>query len=176
MHELAAVGGLVGAVACLADRLPGPVRGWGPPVVVLAVMALMACGVCGAALAAGACAVAGVCLWTVLAGPRPGGRAAAAVDLAAMALLTAGVAAAGGSGHSGTPGHPAGMRMAGDAGPYDVRFFLFLVTCWVLARAAAGLTALVRSAAPAAAGSGGRAVLREAGSAAMVVAMAAMLA
>ncbi|MFG1807803.1 hypothetical protein [Streptomyces sp. NPDC049040] len=182
MHELAAVGGLAGAVACLADRLAGPAREWGPPAVVLAVMALMACGVCGTGLAAGSLAVAGACLWTALAGPRHCGRASAVVDLATMALLTA---AAARPGQAGTPGHPSGMRMAGGPVSYDVRLFLFLVTCWVLARAAVRLAALVGSAAScppaaaaadAAAGANGRTVLREAGSTAMVVAMAAMLA
>jgi hypothetical protein len=173
MHELTAVIGLVGAVLCVADRLAGPDRGWGPSAVVLVVMVLMACGVCAAALAAGA--VAGACLWAALAGSAHG-RAQAVVDLATMALLTAGVARLR---RTGAPGHPSRMHMADGPGAHDLRFFLFIVTCWVLARACVRLTALLRSASPSApipVRPWCRAVLRELGSAAMVTGMAAMLA
>ncbi|MEC3992123.1 hypothetical protein VSR01_00600 [Actinacidiphila sp. DG2A-62] len=174
VHALAAAAGLAGAAACLVQRLAGRARDWAPAAVVLVVMALMAGGAGGTALPAGACAVAGACGWTALAGPRDGGRAAAVVDLAVMALLTAEAAAA------GPPGHPAGMRMAGGAGAAGV--FVLLVTCWVLARAGAGLAAVVESAPrqppapPARRARCGRVLLRDAGSAAMVMAMAAMLA
>ncbi|MEV7341060.1 hypothetical protein [Streptomyces sp. NPDC093544] len=175
MHELTALVGLLGAGTCLAERLAGPTRDWGPPAVVLAVMALMTCGVDGAALAAGACAVAAAGLWTALAGP-PGGRGPVVVDLATMALLTAGASR---SEPDAAPGHLSGMNMPGASGTYNVRFFLLLVVCWALARAGVHLIALVRSAGPTPADGargGGRAAVREAGSAAMVVAMAAMLA
>ncbi|WP_146088419.1 hypothetical protein [Actinacidiphila yanglinensis] len=173
--------GLLGAAACLAERLAGPVRHCGPPAVALAVMALMASGAGGTALVAGACAVAGACVWTALAAACPGARAPAVVDLATMALMTAAAARAGRHGPAGA--HPPGMRMDAAAGAYDTRFFLFLVACWALARAGVRLTALVgpagtgRPLSPGPrASTGGRAVLRELGSAAMVVAMAAMLA
>ncbi|MFJ2645369.1 hypothetical protein ACIO1C_01320 [Streptomyces sp. NPDC087420] len=175
MHELTALAGLLGAVLCLAERLAGPARCWGPSAVVLGVMALMAYGVGGTALTAAAVAVAGACLWAARAGPAHR-RAPAAVDLATMALLTA---AAARTGHAGGPAHPAGMHMGGASGAYDPRFFLFLVACWVLARACVPLTRLLRSRSPSAAAPGRpwrRAVVAELGGAAMVMGMAAMLA
>jgi hypothetical protein len=142
MGELAAVSGLVGAGTCLAERLTGPGRaGWGPASVVLVVMALMTCGAGGATLAAGAGAVAAAGVWTALTGPERS-RAPAVVDLVTMALLTAQV---GRLRPTGATGHPSGMRMSGGAGPYDARFFLFVVGCWLLARAGVRLTAVAGS-------------------------------
>ena len=175
VHQLTALLGLLGACACLMDRLAGPVRDWGPPAVVLAVMASMVCGAGGAALAAGACAVAAVALWTAFAGPS-GGRGPAVVDLTTMALLTAGASR---FGRDRAPGHRPGTHMSGAPGTYDMRLFLLLVVCWALARAGVRLAALVRASGPPPTdGVGVRrvAALREGGSAAMVVAMAAMLA
>ncbi|MGW1208123.1 hypothetical protein ACWD5F_00645 [Streptomyces sp. NPDC002499] len=175
VHQLTALLGLLGACACVMDRLTGPVRDWAPPAVVLAVMALMVCGVSGTTLAAGAGAVAAVALWTALAGPT-GGRGRAVVDLATMAVLTA---CASRVGRDGTPGHRSEMHMTGAPGTYDSRLFLLLVVCWALARAGVRLTALVGSSGPPPTdGVAARrvAALQEGGSVAMVVAMAAMLA
>ncbi|WP_328473444.1 hypothetical protein [Streptomyces sp. NBC_00448] len=195
MSEVAMAVGLVGAGMCLAERLAARARAWGPAAVVAVVMALMACGVCGTPLVAGACAVAGAGVWTALAGPCRG-RTAAVVDLATMALLTAAVARPGSAGHTGltgltgltgAAGHRPGMRMPGGEGAYDVRFFVFVVACWLVARTGVHVAALAGSGAGPAPGRGradpgpddpgpAAALLHEAGSAAMVVAMAAMLA
>jgi hypothetical protein len=184
MSEMAMAVGLFGAGACLAERLAARARAWGPAAVVAVVMALMACGVSGPALAAGACALAGAGVWTALAGPRDG-RAAAVVDLATMALLTAAAARLGPTGHGGNggaAGHGPGMRMPGGAGAYDVRFIVFVVACWLVARTGVRVAALMGSGAGPAPGFGqpggvpAAVLLREAGSAAMVVSMAAMLA
>ncbi|MEW1862253.1 hypothetical protein AB0399_18075 [Streptomyces sp. NPDC088194] len=181
MSEVAMAVGLVGAGMCLAERLAARARAWGPAAVVAVVMALMACGVCGTPLVAGACAVAGAGVWTALAGPCRG-RTAAVVDLATMALLTAAVARPGSAGLTGAAGHRPGMRMPGGEGAYDVRFFVFVVACWLVARTGVHVAALAGSGAgPAPArGPAGRgpaaALLHEAGSAAMIVAMAAMVA
>ncbi|MFJ2956520.1 hypothetical protein [Streptomyces sp. NPDC087270] len=192
MSEVAMAVGLVGAGMCLAERLAARARAWGPAAVVAVVMALMACGVCGTPLVAGACAVAGAGVWTALAGPCRG-RTAAVVDLATMALLTAAVARPGSAGHAGltgltgAAGHRPGMRMPGGEGAYDVRFFVFVVACWLVARTGVHVAALAGSGAgpapargPADPGRAGRgpaaALLHEAGSAAMIVAMAAMVA
>ncbi|WP_327233193.1 hypothetical protein OG349_03660 [Streptomyces sp. NBC_01317] len=173
MHELIAPAGLLGAALCLAERLAGAGRCWGPSAVVLGVMALMAYGAGGTVLTAGAVAVAGACLWAGRAGPAHR-RAPAVVDLATMALLTAGAAR---TGPAGDPAHPAGMRMAGGSGTYDLRFFLFLVACWVLARACVPLARLLRPpSAPAPGRPWRRAVVAELGGAAMIMGMAAMLA
>lgn len=173
--------GLFGAGACLAERLAARARAWEAPAVVAAVMALMACGVGGAALAVGACAVAGAGVWTACAGPCRG-RAATVVDLATMAVLTAAAARPGATGHSGAAAHGPGMGMPGGTGAYDVRFVVFVVACWLVARTGVRVAALLGAGpgpAPGPRQPGGvpaAALLREAGSAAMVVAMAAMLA
>jgi hypothetical protein len=175
VHQLMALLGLLGACACLMDRLAGPVRDWAPPAVVLAVMALMVCGVGGAALAAGACVVAAVALWTAFVGPS-GGRGAVVVDLTTMAVLTGWASRIR---RDGTPGHRSAMHMNGAPGTYDIRLFLLLVVCWALARASVRLAVLVGSSGPPPTdGVSTRrvAALQEGGSVAMVVAMAAMLA
>ncbi|MGW3285288.1 hypothetical protein ACWDR3_11675 [Streptomyces sp. NPDC001002] len=163
VHQLTALLGLLGACACVMDRLAGPFR------------ALMVCGASGAALATGACAVAAVALWTAVTGPS-GGRGTAVVDLATMAVLTA---CASRIGRDGAPGHRSAMHMPGAPGTYDIRLFLLLVGCWALARVGVRLTTLVTTSGPPPTdGVGARrgAALQEGGSVAMVVAMAAMLA
>ncbi|QIQ01454.1 hypothetical protein [Streptomyces liangshanensis] len=171
MHELTLLVGLSGAVLCMAERLTGPARCWGPSAVVLVVMALMACGAGGTALTAGAVAVAGSCLWAARTGPAHR-RAPAVVDLATTALLTALAARP-----AGSPGHPAaGAHMTGMPGAYDPRFFLFLVACWLLARACVPLTRLMKSAPPTPPRPWRRVVREELGGAVMVAGMAAMLA
>ncbi|MGW3312387.1 hypothetical protein ACWDG9_38050 [Streptomyces sp. NPDC001073] len=175
VHQLTALLGLLGACACVMDRIGEPVHAWGPPAVVLSVMASMACGASGAALAAGAGVVAAVALWTALAGPSDG-RGPAVVDLVTMAVLTA---CASRAGRGRALDHRPGMYMSGAQKPYGFRLFVLLVVCWVLARAGVRLAALVRSSGPPSTdGVGARrvAALHEGGSAAMIIAMAAMLA
>ncbi|MFE3165373.1 hypothetical protein [Streptomyces sp. NPDC059224] len=179
MHQLTALLALLGSCACLMDGIGRPFREWAPSAVVLTVMAAMVRGAGGAALTVGACALAAVAVWTALAGPsdgRPGGRGPAVVDLTTMVLLTA---------CASRPGHGLGlglgMDMPGTAAPYDVRLFLLLVVCWALARAAVRLAALVGWSRPPptdGAGVGARrmAALHAGGSAAMIIAMSAMLA
>ncbi|MFJ8062770.1 hypothetical protein [Streptomyces sp. NPDC096142] len=129
----------------------------------------------GALLTAGAGVVAAVALWTALAGPS-GRRGPAVVDLVTMAVLTA---CASRAGRDLALDHRTRMHMSGARGPYGLRLFVLLVVLWVLARAGVRLAALVRSSGPPSTdGMGARrvAALHEGGSAAMIIAMAAMLA
>ncbi|QMU71346.1 hypothetical protein [Streptacidiphilus sp. P02-A3a] len=161
MHLLLPLTGLAGAALCLAVRLPGPVRCWGPHAIALAVMPLMAVGCAPTAMRAVAVAVALAAAWTALAG-SPGERARGAVDLAAMALITACASA------------PAAMpRMPMGAAPALGRpLCLLLIACWAAARTAVPLAPLLTGRPPVPAR--GR-LLGGLGSGAMIISMAAML-
>ncbi|MGW6007279.1 hypothetical protein [Streptomyces sp. NPDC055210] len=167
--------GLVGGVLCLAGHLPSPVRQSLPHAVALACMAAMIPGAGDRGLwVAGAVALVGATLWELRAG-CVFRRAAEAVNLAAMALLTAVTAVVGQSHHGGAG--VAGLTSA-DFAPAELALgpVLLSVACWSVARAG---VVLVRQAWPpriTALPPGRRArLLGEAGGALMVTAMAVML-
>jgi hypothetical protein len=177
MHLLMLLTGFAGGGLCLAVRLPGPVRCWGAHAVALAVMPLMAVGCAPTAMRATAVAVAAACVWTALAG-APGGRAAGAVDLASMALITACASARTQSAVPMAMPMRMGTGMGAGSPGLGAMFALFLVGCWAVARTGVRLVPLLGGPASvrAAGGVGGRvALLGELGSGAMIVSMAAML-
>lgn len=136
MHELLAAAGLAAGAVCLADHLPGPVRGWGPHAVVTLVMALMVvpAGRTGEVLLIGAGAAAVACAWRVCAGCPGRGRAAETADLAAMALLTAAAA-------------PVGTAMehhGGGVGAGTGGLALLVAGCWAVTRAGGIMFARLR--------------------------------
>ncbi|WP_162793609.1 hypothetical protein [Streptomyces paludis] len=145
MHDVLWVTGLVGGVLCLAGHPAASVRQWMPHAVALAAMLAMAPGAGSRrGLLVGAGALGLAWLWQMRAGCRCRGPAEA-VDLAAMAVLTAVAAGAAGleSGHHGdhaaaVADGPAGVASAALT-PWTA---LFLVACWVVARAGAVLVRL----------------------------------
>ncbi|MEV7425757.1 hypothetical protein [Streptomyces sp. NPDC091212] len=176
MHDVLWLTGLAGGVLCLAGHLASPVRQWMPHAVALVAMLAMAPGAGDrSTLLAGAAVLGVACLWQMRAGCRYR-RPAESVNLAAMAVLTAGAAGAAGAAGVERSHHgayvPEGVASAALT-PWPV---LFLVACWVVARAGA---VLVRQAWPSglpARHPGKRALLLgETGSALMVTTMAVMI-
>lgn len=145
MHDVLWVTGLAGGVLCLTGHLASPVRQWLPHAVALVAMLAMAPGAGDrSTLLAGAAALGVACLWQICEGCRFR-RPAESVNLAAMAVLTVGAAGTAGAAGVERSHHsadvPAGVVSAALT-PWPV---LFLVACWVVARAGA---LLVRQAWP----------------------------
>jgi hypothetical protein len=181
MNFLTVSVGVVGGCLCVAAHLPGRLRCWGPHAIALTVMLQpLLTGPTNVSWA-GVAAAAVAAVWTAIAAPPDTGRAAPALDLVAMAFITACTTLSGGG--RSTDGPMPSTAMSSTAMPsmpvpphsLGPGFALLLVACWAAARSSLRLGFLLGGGPAPAPGRSARTRLRDLGSAAMIVSMAAML-